>query len=436
MRRLIVTIFALTGLILSIPQTSHSIPAFARKYGFNCNMCHVSFTKLNDFGQRYRENGYQIPGQEGTEKNVFEIAPPLALRLAVGHAFYNAKTTTPGQEFKGPSTSGFHLYAFDLFGAGVMHKNVSFLMIYKPRTDAPEAFAYNNSGPNQSGTLESANIVFSNLVQNAVNLRIGLLEPAYQAISSRRSFYLVEPYEIYNFPAPYDITTPFETPPPSSRTYGSNQIGMEASGHFNFGFKYGLGVVNGNGLNPDNNTYRDVYLNLFQVIGKGDGQSAGQRLGLFAYYGWTPSSLFAEPDTVAGNAHGLDNRPYSRVGGNASLNWRSFNLSALFLAGKDDKKLNILDPSKSYDYNGGFAELDYSGLINNRLLLSALYNWVQPPSYDNRKISAISGLVRYYLGDWTAVNVALHGEYTHRMVGKGDFKAREDVVTALIDFDF
>ena len=44
--------------LLMLSQAAMAIPAFARKHGFNCNMCHVAFPKLNDFGQRFRDNGY------------------------------------------------------------------------------------------------------------------------------------------------------------------------------------------------------------------------------------------------------------------------------------------------------------------------------------------------------------------------------------------
>jgi len=43
--------------------------------------------------------------------------------------------------------------------------------------------------------------------------------------------------------------------------------------------------------------------------------------------------------------------------------------------------------------------------------------------------------VRYYLGSWTAVNVALHAEYTHRVVG-ADNPFKDDLFTLLLDFDF
>ncbi len=427
---LLVTVFV--GITLFIPKTAQSIPAFARKNGFNCNMCHVAFTKLNDFGQRYRDNGYQIPGQEGNEKNVFETMPPISIRTSVGHTLNNAT-----QETTKETTSGFHYYGFDLLAAGVLHKNVSFLIVYTPRVDVPTMdYSASQAGynPSQIGALESANIVFSNIFEDKLNLRIGRFEPAYQQISAKRSLYLIQPYEIYNFNSPSSLN-PFGYSG-NRFSFSENQFGVEASSHFKTGFKYGLGIVNGTGGNPDNNTYKDIYLSLSQTIGKGDGQSAGQRIGIFAYTGWQPihSAYLNLPNM--GDDHGTDNQSFMRIGGHVSLNYESFNLTTLIMNGNDNKKFNDLDTTKAYTFTGGFVQLDYNGLMDNRLVLSGLYNFVTPPSYDNdKKISAISLLARYYLGDWTAVNVALHAEYTHRQTGK-DNPIKEDILTTLVDFDF
>jgi len=418
MKRLYYAAALLLAIVLAMPQYGYSIPAFARKYGFNCNMCHTSFTKLNDFGQRYRMNGYQMPGQEGTEQNVFQTAPPLALRTTTGMSFSHTKTG---------NTSGFNIYGLDFLAAGVLHKNISFLLIYTPRIDEPAADSrgYDSAGPVQLASMESANLVFSNLVQDILSVRVGRFEPAYHGISSKRSFYIMEPYEVYTF-----------STPSNNFVFDDNQMGIEAGGFSKTGFRYACGVVNGTGSSPDNNKFKDLYASVAQVIGRGEGQNAGQRIGVFGYYGWQPTTpgSYAAP---TGETDGAGNKTFYRVGGNICLNYSTFSLQAFLMHGQDDKALNVLDSGRQdYKFTGGFARLDYSGLWNNRLLISGLFNWVQPPSYDSsRQIRAYSGLVRYYLGDWTAVNVALHAEYTHRETGKSE-PFKEDQFTVLLDFDF
>ncbi len=110
------------------------------------------------------------------------------------------------------------------------------------------------------------------------------------------------------------------------------------------------------------------------------------------------------------------------------------------MQGSDDKGIDNrgtdAELHENYKYTGGFAQLDYAGLMNNRLVGSLVFNWISPPKSDEeRKTNAFSVLLRYYLGDWTAVNVALNAEYTHREIGKTD-KARNDQLGLLLDFAF
>ena len=51
-----------TGLLVLtvLCQPARSIPAFARKYGLPCSACHEAWPKLNNFGQVFKDNGYQL----------------------------------------------------------------------------------------------------------------------------------------------------------------------------------------------------------------------------------------------------------------------------------------------------------------------------------------------------------------------------------------
>jgi hypothetical protein len=98
-----------------------------------------------------------------------------------------------------------------------------------------------------------------------------------------------------------------------------------------------------------------------------------------------------------------------------------------------------LDLTRDYKLWGGAVQLDWAALANNRLVASAMYNWVRPPGYDaDHRVDAYSALLRYYLGSWSAVNVALHAEYTHRVLGENNSinSIKGDLFTMLLDFDF
>jgi hypothetical protein len=419
MKKILTVTFCIVFALLVLSQAALAIPAFARKHGFNCNMCHVAFPKLNDFGQRFRDNGYQIPGQAGLEKTVFENGIPLAVRTTAGYSLYGTGGLTAG---------GFHLYGLDLLAAGVLHKNISFLFVYTPRIDEPAADwtgPGNGDNPAQLAAIESANVVFSNIIRDKLNLRLGRFEPGFQLLSSKRLYYILQPFEIYSFAGSRN-----------SFDFSANHIGIEATGRFNPGLKYALGYINGTGANPDNNKFNDLYLAVSKTFGKGEGQSAGQRIGVFGYLGWEPTDFTNLIVSPVGDINGRNNRNFTRVGGDISLNWKTFNLQAMALRGSDDRAFNNIDPTRSYTFWGGVVELDWAGLANNRLVGSVMYNWVRPPSYNSvSRVNAYSVLARYYFGSWSAVNVALHAEYTYRTNGSISLM-KENLFTLLLDFDF
>src|SRR5579872_306655 len=46
-------------LLTAMPK-ANALPAFARKYGLRCSACHEAWPMLNYFGQKFKDNGYQL----------------------------------------------------------------------------------------------------------------------------------------------------------------------------------------------------------------------------------------------------------------------------------------------------------------------------------------------------------------------------------------
>ncbi len=46
--------------LLAAATPAPAIPAFARKYGLPCSACHEAWPMLNNFGQTFKDNGYQL----------------------------------------------------------------------------------------------------------------------------------------------------------------------------------------------------------------------------------------------------------------------------------------------------------------------------------------------------------------------------------------
>src|SRR5215831_18567409 len=58
--KFLTTFLVLVFIVLSSQEKANALPAFARKYGLRCSACHESWPMLNYFGQKFKDNGYQL----------------------------------------------------------------------------------------------------------------------------------------------------------------------------------------------------------------------------------------------------------------------------------------------------------------------------------------------------------------------------------------
>ena len=130
---------AIAGTCIVSVQTAQAIPAFSRKYDVNCTACHTAPPQLNTFGERFLENGYQLPGTEDggiTGKKNFgdlsldDVANYTGVRLRgnvlkhYGFKQQNPAVAEPGV-VQNKSELGFP-EVFSLFTAGTLAKNIGF----------------------------------------------------------------------------------------------------------------------------------------------------------------------------------------------------------------------------------------------------------------------------------------------------------------------
>jgi len=366
---------AAIALLACVPQESQSVPVFARKYGFNCTMCHSDFPRLNDFGQRYRMNGYALPGRENEEKSVLETSAPVALRTSAG--YNDERLDTPGGC---DNAYAFEINGLDLLSGGLLGRTVGYFMIYVPQIAAARGVA------EQEGGLEMASVVFQRLGSSWVNLRVGRFETACVPFSVKRSL-SVSPYEIY------------EAAFPGGVPFSETQSGIEVSGWGKLPLRYAVGLVSGGETNLADDPPADVYARAAYVIGAGEGQTMGQRIGVIGYLGKAPS----EADSAGAR------QTFSRFGAEASLNAFHCNLALQYLFGQDDAELwPGAEENDEVSWSGGFAELSWRPQVGR--VVFARYDWVDAPSDFNADVGRATVGARHYFGD----NVALHLEYSHR----------------------
>jgi len=117
-----------------------AIPAFARKYGLPCSACHTAWPELNNFGQVFRDNGYQLMNDRDSpiwqNPSYFPISfriTPSWHREAADHQVIDAPDGCFGTSLANPclsvagkvTQSGFDLSGMDLWSAGTSHGSVA-----------------------------------------------------------------------------------------------------------------------------------------------------------------------------------------------------------------------------------------------------------------------------------------------------------------------
>jgi hypothetical protein len=392
---------AAVGVAVALPPRASAVPVFARKYGFTCTMCHSNMPRLNDFGVRYRANGYRLPGGENEERTVLETPTPLALRTSGGYV-----GVSHNQAAGMPDLSDFKVFGLDLLSAGLLGRSIGYFMVYTPQ------IAEDRGVEAQEGRLEMASVVFSDIACSPwLNLRVGRYEPAYVGFSVKRQLSVNTP-EIYDAAFPGGIAV------------SETQSGVELSGHGRSPFSYAAGVVGGGRTNSSIDSPGDVYGRASWVFGTGEGQTAGQRIGMIGYLGQ------ARPESGPDRPR----KSFYRAGADASLNMPMVNLALQWTYASDDELLwSSLGATEKVNWWGGFGEISVMPRVD--LVGFARVDVVDMPKILDQDVTRLTAGGRYYFED----NVALHTEFSYRKVkatAAGLSDPKEASITTRVDFAF
>ena len=475
---MLVGLIALLGYDWSqLVTNAHAIPAFARKYGFSCNVCHVpGFPKLNDTGNVFRDQGYQLGADQDipTHQGITMGYIPVSFRTTVGYQRANVRT-----DGTGITTGGFGFTGLDILSFGILDRNIAFGVVYTPGLGS----AGFGTGASDSD-LESAFVrlmrlerfvgVKSNPGDYLLNLRIGKFELDVP-FSEKRSPTLNTPFVMYHYlpGTPYTATISGTSTSsylnPNSFAVGENQPGAEVTGIKKTAatdgyFRYSLAALTTNAFSGPlsgcaagttcGTGGRNVnfYGRMTQSFG-GYGIVTGQRIGLFGAYGTAPTVVNAACPTcqaVAGSG-----QPFSRIGGDLSLTFDGqWNLFGAVMYGNDSKNLFVskgIPNAQNASWIGAFVELDWYPTLLPLLempgwLFSYRYDVIRnvrqgDPSFakDYNDVDSHTFLARYYLHQSTRTDIALHAEYnTYRTnrVGTGSGDLLGQTMLTGLDFAF
>src|SRR5215470_13154480 len=133
-RRSLAGLLLTVSFLLSFSGSANALPAFARKYGLRCSACHEAWPMLNYFGQKFKDNGYQLMNdrdapiwQNPSYWPVTFRMTPFWHRESTNKITYD--TTGGGSALKSLAFTGFDHGGLDILSAGTLDKNISFQLI-------------------------------------------------------------------------------------------------------------------------------------------------------------------------------------------------------------------------------------------------------------------------------------------------------------------
>jgi hypothetical protein len=380
-----------------------AIPPFARKYGLPCSACHTAWPELNAFGQRFRDNGYQLGNDR--DSPIWQNPAYIPFGVRTTPQWRLERTTNqpvdavPGDPASGTAErtitqSGFDISGADLLMLGTLYKDVTFGFV--PTVADGEGVG-----------IEAAFVRFDNVLRSPwANLKFGKFELD-NMLSEKRSIMLSSNgtfYQSYHF-VPVGDATDFGL--------GDNQIGAEWLGHSANSYTRFSAAVLGStdgvpGL-PSGKSY-DGMVTLSQAFDAG--KLGLQRVGVYGYTGRRPTVF----ETVGGEpigGTGTENRTFYRLGAVGDFFIGNFELLPLFMHGSDDKELagGTQDPA----WNSGLLELHYyvspQLILTQRSEIIRMSQQALPATPDNLgNIDAFTFGTRWYPIMFSRAGLAVLGE--------------------------
>ncbi len=373
--RHLASLFASFVVFSILVEDALAIPAFARKYGFSCNVCHSPAPKLKPYGDEFARNGFTIPGQEpprfvqstGDDNLLLMREFPVAMRFEL-YGMYTSNSSA-GVDMQSPLLLKF------LSGGQIAH-------------DVAYYFYFFFSEKGTVAGIEDAFIMFNDIANVDLDFYVGqyqLSDPLFK----RELRLELQDYRIYATNVGASIT---------NLTYDR---GVMLTYKVPTGTDIALEVLNGNGIGApigesfDVDKYKNYLLRISQDI------VPQFRLGVFGYTGKEKPSLITNQ--------------FLMFGPDFTVNVDRFQLNVQYVARSDDNPdFTVPAPGSKVKTDGGFAELIFSpDYDKSRWYGTLLYNKVKS-DYPGVDYQSFTGNFTYLL----ATNLRLTGEYTYETISK------------------
>jgi len=338
-RLLALTPFALGALALPTGD-AEAIPAFARKYGVSCSLCHQPPPRLNEVGEMFAGNGFRLAlgeppmGVLDTGDGLLRLMQDLPLAVRVDAYMRSLSgSATPGVDLQTP-------WGIKLLSGGEVTDKISYYM-YFFLTERGEVAG-----------LEDAFVQFSDVAGSGVDLIVGQFQVS-DPLFKRELRLEYEDYQAYRVRVG-------ETR--ADLTYDRGLVALYSPRD---GTDLSVQLLNGQGLEQaseakayDRNDWKSFVTRASQSIGP-------LRIGALGYWGVETANGLDSEIRVYGSDLTLGMGPLLELNGQ-------------YLRRTDERPFftDLDEPSTEVDM--GFAELVYAPQgAAGRWFLTALYNHVE-----------------------------------------------------------
>lgn len=418
-----VLVFIVGMYAVSVP-TADAIPSFARKYALDCTACHTAPPRLNTFGERFLENGYQLPGTTDGgltgKKNLGDVSlddvanyTGVRLRGNVLRTHHFKQQNPSGAEagtVQNKSDLAFP-EVFSLFTAGTLAKNIGFFAELESNLEA------SHTG------IERAFLTFNNIGgENVANIRVGKIDPSaafsFSTLRQQLDFIAESTHPSTNAvqrAGLFPLATAAKFYGLRNRSGGTIspyapslynavvETGAEVRGRpFGDWFMYQLGVLNGaNEGFGDSNKGKDFYGAIRFDYARSANFSAS--LSGFAYLGNSNATVFDGTRTTDVN--------WSRYGVAAHLRYKMFDLHGMYTLDRITHAPATALSNFDMDASGLTVALDTH--VASNTLLSLRYDTMDAGGDLSQRSSQsfLGAQVKHYVRS----NIALYARLDHNL---------------------
>lgn len=337
-------------LVFFLASEALSIPAFARKYGMSCKVCHTPFPKLKPYGDEFAANGFVIKDKEAPRYYVDTGDGLLSLlrELPIAIRFEGFLSLNNGSnkrlDFSAP-------FIIKLLSGGEIAKHISYYLY----------FFFSERG--EVAGLEDAFIMLNNLFKTDLDVYVGQFQVS-DPLFKRELRLTYEGYRIY------------EVRVGQARANLTYDRGIMLTYGLPTGTDLALEVVNGLGLLPgdeagsfDTDKYKNFLLRASQDL------AGNLRVGVFGYSG---------KERQGGAVDSL-----WMLGGDLTVSSPKLELNLQYVERRDNNPYFYVQAPEKVSTRGGFAELLYFPKgDDSRWYAAGIFNWVDSEQPDLKYTSA------------------------------------------------